>query len=411
MQQALVVASTFPASDSDPVPAFVKDQVIALRSTYPDLTFTVLAPHDARSQTAAFTRHTAYDEYRFHYCWPFTRLEKLAGRGIVPTLKRNPAYYALIPFLFVSEFFALMRLTRKLHPAIIYAHWFTPQGITAGAVSMLTGVPFVYTSHSSDVAFLRKIPVIGPGLVRYFSKRAQAITVVSRRSLTKLQNFFTATEWHALQERVAVIPMGINLPPDHPRPGRQNSEVAPTRLLFIGRMAEKKGVQYLLPAFAQLKKQYPGLILTLAGDGPFLAPLQAQAKRLMLHDIHFSGHVSGTAKEDLIAATDIFIVPSIITADGDAEGLPVALMEGLAAGKVCVATNESGADDIIRDGVSGYLVPQQDTAALATAIRQAVTMKPAARHAMQQAARQAARQFAWPHIARLHYDFLFRKLG
>lgn len=409
MQRVLVVASTFPASDTDPVPAFVKDQIIALRNAYPDLVFTVLAPHDARSRAAAFTKHEAYDEYRFHYCWPFTNLERLAGRGIVPTLKRNPAYYALVPFLFISEFFALLRLARKLRPAIMYAHWFTPQGITAGAVSLLTGVPFVYTSHSSDVAFLRKIPVAGPRLVRYFSKRAQAITVVSRRSLSKLQAFFTAEEWQGLQAHVAVIPMGVDL---QARTHVTNTGrgTVPVRLLFIGRMAEKKGVQYLLPAFARLKQHHPDLTLTVAGDGPLLASLKAQAVDLMLHDVHFSGHVSGTAKEDLITAADMFVVPSIIAADGDAEGLPVALLEGLAAGKVCIATNESGADDIIQDGISGYLVPQKDVGALAAAIEQALVMKPAARHAMQRAARETAQQFAWLHIAKLHYDFLFKGL-
>src|SRR5262249_29928819 len=158
-KNVLIVASTFPASPTDPVPAFVRDQINALKKAYPDMTFSVLAPHDARSHTKSFTEHETYDEYRFHYFWPF-RAEKLAGRGIVPALKQNPFNYLLVPFLFVCEFFTLWRLCRRLRPDVIYAHWFTPQGITAGMVSRLAKIPFVYTSHSSDVAFLRKVPLI-----------------------------------------------------------------------------------------------------------------------------------------------------------------------------------------------------------------------------------------------------------
>lgn len=90
------MASTFPASGNDPVPMFVKEQVIALKKRYPQLTFSVLAPHDARSKTADHTKHEHFDEYRFHYAWPH-RLEKLAGRGIMPQLKKNPCTTSLFP--------------------------------------------------------------------------------------------------------------------------------------------------------------------------------------------------------------------------------------------------------------------------------------------------------------------------
>src|SRR5690242_3865100 len=98
----LVVASTFPAGDTDPVPAFVKDQLIAFKKARPSLRISVLAPHDRRSATAGFRRWPEYDEYRFHYFWPFVA-EKLAGRGIMPALRANPLNYLLIPFLFLGE--------------------------------------------------------------------------------------------------------------------------------------------------------------------------------------------------------------------------------------------------------------------------------------------------------------------
>jgi glycosyltransferase involved in cell wall biosynthesis len=404
-KNVLVVASTFPASATDPVPAFVRDQITAFKKVYPDMTFSVLAPHDARSHTKSFTGHEAYNEYRVHYFWPF-RAEKLAGRGIVPALKQNPFNYLLVPFLFACEFFALWRLCRKLRPDVIYAHWFTPQGITAGMVSSLTKVPFVYTSHSSDVAFLRKIPLIGPKMVRHFSGKARAITVVSRRSLEKLRAFFADSDWQKLERKIAVIPMGVDLTVslEKTNTAHQNN----SNILFLGRLAEKKGVQYLLPAFANVYRQFPYAQLVIAGDGPWLEQLKTLVGDLGLTDkVQFSGYVSGQQKTDAIVSSDIYVVPSIITASGDAEGLPVSLMEGLAAGKVCIATNESGADDIIDDGKDGFLVPQKDAQALEEALTKALELTAEKRGALQTAARKTAEQFEWTTIAKQHHRHLF----
>lgn len=407
VKKLLIVASTFPANEHDTVPAFVKDQAIALKKLHPALEILVLAPHDAQSHTDSFRRHEYYDEYRFHYFWPF-RLERLAGHGIVPTLKQHPAYYFLVPFLIGSEFFALLSLSRKQRPDIIYAHWFTPQGITTGIVSGITRIPYVYTSHSSDVAFLRKVPVLGPRLVRMFTRRAQAVTVVSRRSLDKLRVFFDTATWQSISKKVAVIPMGVDIPPTA-RAARGAGKQS-DKILFIGRLVEKKGVQYLLPAFKDILNTHPTATITIAGDGPWLSRLQNQVKELAISEekVTFTGYVSGKQKADLIDATSTLVVPSIIAAGGDAEGLPVVLMEGLAAGKVCIATNESGADDILTDGKDGFLIPQKDVEALGKALGKALSMDAKQYRAMQHNARATSEQFAWPHVAKQHYDFLLQ---
>lgn len=407
VKKLLIIASTFPASDEDTVPAFVRDQVIALKKLYPELEISILAPHDIRSGTVAFHRWQYYDEYRFHYFWPF-RFEKLAGHGIVPALRQNPAYYLLVPFLIGAEFFAVFTLCRKQKPDMLYAHWFTPQGLVVGMVSMLTRIPYAYTSHSSDVAFLHKVPFVGPRLVRIFTARAKAVTVVSNRSLSKLQTFFDASAWRSVRQKVAIIPMGVDAALTEK--GNKSEHKRHNNILFIGRLVEKKGVQYLLPAFKAVLQSHPEATLTIAGDGPWMTRLQKQANDLTIPKKHivFTGYVHGNKKTELIMASDVCVVPSIIADDGDAEGLPVALMEGLAASKVCIATNESGADDVIEDGKSGFLVPEKDAEALATAIKEALSMESGRYMAMQRNAKSVSKQFAWPHIAKQHYEFLFR---
>lgn len=408
----LVLTSTFPSGDDDRVPGFVKEQVVALKASRPDVSIAVLAPHSATSLTKPFTRHAAFDEYRFHYVWPF-RFERLAGNGIMPTLKRNPAYYAVVPLLMSCELVATVRLAWRLKADVIYAHWFTPQGMVAWAASKVVRRPFVYTSHSSDVAVLRKVPVVGRWIVRRASRDAAAITVVSRRSLEKLKQFFGDAEWPSIAAKTRVVPMGVNVE-TATETGAPAMLAARAPIVFVGRLVEKKGVQYLLPAYAKLIADVPGApALVVAGSGPWSERLEAMADALQLPSgrVTFPGFVAGEAKRRLLAEAGMIIVPSTIAADGDAEGLPVALLEGLAAGKVCVATKESGADDVLTDRDNGLLVDHQDVDALAAAMKTALAMDEQATNKMCRSARETARQFSWPAIAARHDEHLFRRFA
>ncbi len=398
----VVVASTFPAADDDGVPAFVRDQVIAMRQIDPSLRIDVLAPHDRRSRTTKVREHEHYRELRFHYAWPRS-IEVLAGRGIMPSLQANRLLYPLVLPLFVFEFFALLGLTRRTRPDVLYAHWFTPQAIVACWVGMLTNTPFVFTTHASDVSVWQKIPWLGRHIVRFHVRRARHFTAVSRRSMDKLAAFFTPSEWEQLRQRGSLLPMGVQELAASDEPGDSS------RLLFIGRLVEKKGVHVLLESFARLRTERPDLTLTVAGDGPLRADLEAQAARLGLgpESVTFAGYLTGADKARAMAEHGVYVVPSIITDSGDAEGLPVSLMEGLAAGKICVATAESGADDILDGTDAGLLVPHKDAVALHVALRTAVDLGPDERRAMSESARRTAEQFYWPSVARQHLTVLF----
>lgn len=398
----LVIATTFPSSDTDPVPAFVKEQLIAFKKIDPKLEISVLAPHDARSHTQSFTKHQYYDEYRFHYAWPHT-LEKLAGRGIMPALKKNPLNYLLIPFLFMGEFVALLRLTKKLQPDVLYAHWFTPQAVTARYVGALTKTDFVFTTHAADVDVWNKIPLIGKWIVRSNVSKAKAFTAVSSRSMHKVEQFFSPAQWKALKSRAKIIPMGLTLP-EQVSPPKQKGATTKT-ITFVGRLTEKKGVQYLLPAYKQILEHHKNSKLVIAGDGPMRSELEAQARQLGVNEhVSFSGYVSGKRKDEVMRNTDIYVVPSIITKSGDAEGLPVSLMEGLSYSKICIATNESGADDILSNGIDGFLIPQQDINALVDTISQCLNLSKAREDAIRAAAQVTAEQFSWPIIAKRHLE-------
>lgn len=416
----IVVTSFFPTKTHPNVPKFVEEQVRAFKQVRRDIDIVVLSP--AYGQVV----DEKTDDYRlvqFNY-WLPRKNQVLAGSGIMPTLRRNKLLWFQVPFLTICQFFSLWGLVRRERPDYLYAHWFTLQGINAGLVSMLTGVPYVVTSHSSDVAIWKKIPLVGGPIVRFFIRRAKAVTVVSSRSLEKVKQFFSPAEWSTVQTKIKVIPMGVdaaalapptktNLPVDSNIPA--NAFV----ILFIGRIVEKKGVTYLLKAFAEVaatRKAEPkgstkqDIQLVIGGDGKILPELKQEAKDLGISDqVYFAGFVSGDAKRALLNRADLFAVPSIIADDGDAEGLPVSLMEGLACKKVCIATNESGADDILNDGQNGFLIPQKDVAALTAAINHCLNLSPTEQTKIQTAAAKLSGEFDWQKIATDHLEFLFDK--
>lgn len=405
----LVMASTFPSQEDDPVPAFVRDQVRALAAHDPGLRLRVLAPHDHRSGTRPSVRHDDYDEMRFHYFWP-RRAEVLAGRGIMPALQHNPWLYAVVPFLFLGEFRAALRETRRARPAVIYAHWFTPQAVVASWVARLTGVPFVFTTHASDVDVWTRVPVVGRWVVRRTLHHAAAASAVSTRTLARLRQFGTTP---GTDTPVHVLPMGTDLPGDVQDPdlrarSRERLGVAHERVvLFMGRLVEKKGTRYLLEALHAANDQLSPWRLVVAGDGPLRTELERLARSLGIDDrVDFVGYTTGSDKESLYRAADVLVVPSVVAANRDVEGLPVVLLEGLSFGLPCVATHQSGADDIVVDGRTALLVEERDVAGLASALERVDALTDAEREALSLRAFELSREFAWASLAKRHYDLL-----
>lgn len=409
----LVVASTFPAGPADTVPRFVLDQVVAMKRVRPEWRFTVLAPHDARSATRDRTQHEDFEEIRFHYLRP-RRWESLAGHGIMPAIRSNPLQILAVPFLLWGEYRAIRRTVARERPDIVYAHWFTPQAVTAAPVADRAGIPLVFTTHASDVAVWQRFGGPGSRLVRSVVARTRRLTAVSRRSLERMRPFFDDDGWAEMLTRAEVIPMGVDLPTAirtddaepaaDPYPGRRV-------ILFMGRLAEKKGVRFLLEAFAEVRPDAPDATLVIAGDGPLRAELEAQSASLGLADVvHFVGYTSGAAKDALYRRADLGALPSIVTSDGDAEGLPVALLEALAYGVPTIATDASNAGEIVVSGQDAVLCPAADAQALSAALRDVLEWTPERRAAVSDAARATSAGFAWDAVAERTAQYLLDPL-
>ncbi|MBO9542512.1 glycosyltransferase [bacterium] len=129
-------------------------------------------------------------------------------------------------------------------------------------------------------------------------------------------------------------------------------------ILNVARLSPEKGQRYLIEAMPRLLAAQPDAQLLLAGDGPCRAELEAQVQKLGLtRSVQFLGYRDDVSR--LLLAADVFCLPSLL------EGLPLSAAEAMAARLPIVATRVGGVPEIIQDGVTGYLVPPRDPAALA----------------------------------------------
>jgi colanic acid/amylovoran biosynthesis glycosyltransferase len=142
------------------------------------------------------------------------------------------------------------------------------------------------------------------------------------------------------------------------------------RLLTIGRLVEKKGIQYGIQAVAEVLRTNPEIEYKIVGDGPLKKELLNLIEELKLSPrIHLLGWKRQDEIVEILEDTDILLAPSVTADNGDEEGVPNVLMEALARGLPVLSTYHGGVPEIVRDGKSGFLVPERDVAGMAAKLR------------------------------------------
>jgi glycosyltransferase involved in cell wall biosynthesis len=139
----------------------------------------------------------------------------------------------------------------------------------------------------------------------------------------------------------------------------------PADALFVGRLVEKKGGTYLIQAAARLKDRVPGLRLIFVGDGPERARLVAEARQLGVR-AEFLGAQPHDEVRRWLRLARALCLPSVTAQSGDAEGLPMVLLEAQAAGVPAITSAAGGCEEGIIDGVTGFAVAERDVAQLAS---------------------------------------------
>jgi glycosyltransferase involved in cell wall biosynthesis len=356
----LVLTSTFPRWGGDSLPGFVYE---LSRRIAPCIETYVLAPFAQGAPCREKRRGMRI--LRFKY-W-FGERDYFTASAILPTLRKKPWLWLLVPFFVLSQFLATIRIIRRHSIQTIHAHWILPQGLLAVLCKLVLNrnIRVVITSHGADVYGLRQLD----GLKKWILNRADAVTVVSwaiRDRITQI----------GVRESLPIhtIPMGVDLSLFHPN-RRDDSlkgklSISGPFLLYVGRLSEKKGLAYLLQALPAVIRSHPQAKLVVVGDGEERSNMTRLAGELGLtnENLVFVGSLPNTLLPQFYATADLFIGPSVSATGGDQEGFGLVFVEAMGCGCPAIVTDLPAISDIVMDGVTGLVVPQKNSVGLALAI-------------------------------------------
>jgi len=253
---------------------------------------------------------------------------------------------------------------RDARPDLVHTHLIHADlyGIPA---ARWAGVRGVVSSRHNDDRFRRWLPV--RVLSRWLWRQADAGIAISEA----IRRFAIAYEGVSPQKihtiHYGLDPASVHAPPDARTRLRQELGL-PADAPLVGsvcRLIEQKGLDNALDGFAQVAAEFPAAHYAIAGDGPLRGALEAQAARLGVADrVHFLGWRADAPA--IFAALDVLLAPSRW------EGFGLVFLEAMALGVPVISTRVSAIPEVIADGETGWLVPPDDPAAIAGALRAAL---------------------------------------
>ena len=282
--------------------------------------------------------------------------------------------------------FLLIRLIHREKPDIIHTHT-AKAGFLGRIAAKLTGVPIIiHTFHGhvfhSYFGFFRTNFFLW--LERLLAKLTDVIITVGEQQRQEIISYKIAEP-----EKIISVPLGLNLTPfigDDADPNELSSELGinPDILLvgIVARLVPIKNHECFLHAARLVLKRFDKVRFLIIGDGELRGELELKARDLQIESrVIFMGFQHNLRK--------IYAGLDVVTLSSFNEGLPVALIEAMSAGKPVISTNVGGVRDLILDGYNGLLVPSNDQQALAEAILYLLN-KPERRRMMGEAGRAKA---------------------
>jgi glycosyltransferase involved in cell wall biosynthesis len=289
---------------------------------------------------------TVVDTYRAHGLfkrWPITYV---ATHGAGARTQR-----ASLALRGAGEFTSLLaqhrRVALHVHSAAYTSFWRDSAYMCAAFAARC---PVILHLHGGDFAgFYDASSPPSRGAIRFFLEHAAHVATPSQRIVSWVRSVTNAAH-------VTCLPNPVTIPP-------LAEGERPNLILFLGALSPEKGIFDLLDALSQLRAAIPDVRLVCAGEGDRSA-VAAYAERLGIADaVKFTGWIGPSGKRALLESAAAFALPSY------SEGLPVSLLEAMAAGVPVVASPVGSIPDVLVDGVSGFLAAPGDVATLTRVLR------------------------------------------
>lgn len=319
----------------------------------------------ARSMTFIRTQAEALTQFSPYYISPHYQRDGLAlPEERVVVMRRGQSGLSRlteVPFKLLGLAPFYMRRLKKLRPALLHAH-FGPTGLRALPLARKLNVPLIVTFQGYDATVDDQLLLhSGYYAARNYVRRRKVLDA-GATLLIAVSNFIRdeMIRQGFSPDRIVVHYVGVDTELFCPDPQVMREPF----ILFTGRLAEKKGCEYLIRAMGMVQRQVPSAELVLIGDGPLRQQLEELARQTLV-SYRFLGFQSPDVVRHWMNRGRIFAAPSIRAKSGDAEGYPNAYAEAQSMGLPVVSFSSDGVREAVVHGETGLLAPERDVEALA----------------------------------------------
>lgn len=345
---------------------FVLNQITAFIDMGFEVEIVALQKGDTQNTHAAWTKYNLAARTRWLQDEPQGKVAKLRHRAsqTLRGIHRKNTWQALNLKRYGAESRNLIlsaicgQVVTPLHADVFIAH-FGPAGVTAAKLRELGVIrgKIATIFHGIDISSRDVLNHYTPEYQQLF-RRGDLMLPISDLWAGRLQKMGCP------REKIAVSRMGVDMTRFSPRPVK--APATPLEIISVARLTEKKGLHVAIEACRQLKEQGVAFRYRILGIGPWERRLRTLIEQYQLEDvIEMPGFKPSHEVKAMLDDADVFLLPSVTGADGDMEGIPVALMEAMAVGIPVVSTLHSGIPELVEADKSGWLVPENDARALA----------------------------------------------
>lgn len=347
--RVVILTTSFPIREGSSSGVFVQRLVRNLPAT---IDVTVITPSD--TSAVGLFEETNYKLSCFRYAPRKWQVLAHQPGGIPVALKKNKLLRLLLPIFLVSMFVACLRAARKSD--ITHANW-SINGAIAGLVGFILRKPVVTTVRGEDITRAKTSKIYRYILVLCLCTNYKVVTV------SEAIRDMLIYEFPRYRNKIAFLPNGVDAALfDCPEPEKKYHEKTVFKLVAIGSLIPRKGIDVIIEAFDRLPNQQD-FELIIIGDGPEREHLVSLARSKGLTErVKFIGHVSPQNVPDYLCSANVLVLASY------SEGRPNVVLESLAAGVPVIASDIEGVQELVQDGETGFRFQPGDARSLAEII-------------------------------------------
>ena len=401
MKKVIISTSTFKSDENDMTPDFINSMVDSLTHTYNDLNIIVFRPMKDRYEKEYYQNNYKVVPYRYH--WSIKK-QTLWKYGLKPSYDIDKKNIFKIIFLFISQFFALIKLVKKEKPDVIYSQWFLPQAFVTAMVNKVFSVKSCFSTYGADVRIVKNIPFFGKRIINFVVKNTNQYSAISSLNLDIIISTLNKNLKNKKNYKIIPLPIDeIFFKREIPK----KQEINKLNFLSIGRLIEVKGIDLLIDAFSNIEFRDKDITLNIVGDGVDKAKLMEMSRKFNLTErILFHGWKSNDEKMKFYDKANVVFITS--KQDNQImEGGPLTLIEAMSQKVFCICSDSVGYAEHIVDGHNGLIFKSGSSKSLINAIERYLDLSEEDVELITYNALKTSKKFKRDKITSEIYDYFF----